>query len=179
MTRAVAGIDFSLTSAGVVLSYGAMHRVRSTGTANDTLIQRQARLVDLTRRIVELVTFADLVVIEGPSYGSKGGHNHDRSAGWWFVVNALITADIPVVEVPPSCLKRYATGKGSASKDLVLAETVRRYTGWDVNGNDTADALNLAAMGSDALGFPLVQMPATHRAALNSITWPTLPVVAA
>ena len=33
----------------------------------------------------------------------------------------------PVVEVPPSNLKRYATGKGNSPKDQVLAAVINGY----------------------------------------------------
>ena len=87
--------------------------------------------------------------------------------------------------IPPASLKMYATGKGNASKDAVLAAAIRRYPDVEFDGNDAADALILAAMGADHLGFPLVSktpsgrksratLPARNREALGKIDWPLL-----
>jgi hypothetical protein len=48
----------------------------------------------------------------------------------------------------------------------------------DVKDDNEADALWLAAMAADHYGCPLVAMPQAHRAALEAVTWPALPVLA-
>lgn len=173
-TPLIAGVDLSLTSTGIALSTGHLHRIQSKGKATATLADRERRLFDLALRIGETVGYPDLMVIEAPSYGnaSRGNPTHDRSGLWWWVVSEASDRGITVVEVPPSCRAKYATGKGNASKDAVLAAVVRRFPDWDVSGNDVADALVLCAMGCDATGHPLVEMPALHRAALTTIGWP-------
>ena len=55
---------------------------------------------------------------------------------------------------------------GSVAKDLGGSHV-------DVTNNNEADALVLAAMGADHLGAPLVDLPQTHRAALDAVQWPT------
>jgi crossover junction endodeoxyribonuclease RuvC len=75
--------------------------------------------------------------------------------------------------VPPATLKTYATGKGNASKDAVLAAVVKRYPGWAVTGNDVADAVVLMAMGARLLGHPLESsLPQSHLRALDKLTLP-------
>jgi crossover junction endodeoxyribonuclease RuvC len=50
---------------------------------------------------------------------------------------------------------------------------IRRYPDVDVDGNDVADALVLAAIGCRHLGSPLEEsLPANHLAAMNKIRWP-------
>lgn len=174
----VVGVDYSMTSTGVAITGGHTHRVTSKGKADDSLTARQHRLMVIAGRIEELAEGADLVVIEGPSYSSKGAHTHDRSGGWWLVVANLIDQGHLVVEVPPALRMTYATGRGNARKDQVLAETVKRYPDWDVSGNDIADALVLCALGCDWAGHPLVELPQTHRRALAKIAWPASLAVA-
>lgn len=174
----VAGIDLSLTSTGVVLSAGGLHRVRSKGKRDDTLAQRYARLHGLANEVVGLTQYADLVVIEQPAYGQVGGSVHDRAGLWWLVVSRLHFLEVPVAEASPTARAKYATGKGggpSASKDAVLAAVVRRFPDWEVTGNDVADALVLCAMGRDHLGAPLADLPALHRDALLKVAWPAAP----
>jgi crossover junction endodeoxyribonuclease RuvC len=174
----VAGIDLSLTSTGVVLSIGHMHRVRSKGKRDDTLTVRNTRLNVIADTVVALAATADLAVVEQPAYGQPGGSVHDRAGLWWLVVSRLHDLGVPVAEASPTARAKYATGKGggpSASKDAVLAAVVRRFPDWDVTGNDVADALVLCAMGRDHLGAPLADIPALHRDALLKVAWPAAP----
>ncbi|NUS59160.1 MAG: hypothetical protein HOV66_30530, partial [Streptomycetaceae bacterium] len=84
----------------------------------------------------------------------------------------LIAWGHEVVEVTTGGVKKYATGKGNAGKDEVLAAVVRRYPDVEVSNNNEADALVLRAMGCDHLGQPLAVVPQTHRAALDKVAWP-------
>lgn len=178
----IVGLDLSLASTGVaVIDEGAEVSVDRIATkpSGDNLWHRAHRLQRITTIVLDTVHTGgtpDLVVIEGPSHGqARQGGQHDRAGLWWLIVEALVAVEeIPVAEVPPATLKRYACGKGNAGKDEVLAAVVRRYPTVEVVGNDTADALTLAAMGADHLGHPIAAMPATHRAALDKVAWPEL-----
>ena len=88
------------------------------------------------------------------------------------VVDQLDAVGWTVAVIPPTSLKKYATGKGTASKDLVLTAAVRRFPDWPVEGNDEADALWAAAAGLDHLGYPVIDMPALNRSALDGMQWP-------
>jgi crossover junction endodeoxyribonuclease RuvC len=183
----VVGLDLSLTCTGVAVATqnGAItDRITSKPTPNATLADRAVRIGLITARVVDFVRGADLVIIEGPTYATSTGSQHDRSGLWWLVVNRLIAGTMPVVEVSPTTRCRYATGRGNASKDDVLSAVIRRYPHIDVNGNDEADALILAAMGARHLGHPLEPtkpdtgsglvaiLPQTHLAAMDAVTWP-------
>ena len=76
-----------------------------------------------------------------------------------------------VTAVPPTTLKMYATGKGTASKSLVLVEAVKRlkYDGYDDN---EADALWLADLGARLDGFDRPALPAGHLKALDKLRKP-------
>jgi crossover junction endodeoxyribonuclease RuvC len=172
----VVGLDLSLTSTGVAVATpdGAItDRITTKPVPNATLTDRAERIARIVVAVLQHVTFADLVVIEGPSYGSTTPHQHDRAGLWWQVVGRLWQRDYPLVEVPPSTRMRYATGRGNAGKDDVLSAVIRRYPHIDVNGNDEADSLILAAMGIRHLGAPLeASLPATHLAAMTAVKWP-------
>lgn len=70
--------------------------------------------------------------------------------------------------VNASTLKTYATGKGNASKALVLVEAVKRlgYEGYDDN---EADALWIADLGARLAGYKRPPLPASHLRALDKI----------
>lgn len=173
----VTGLDLSLTSTGwaTITDTGDITtgRIQSKGTKTATLTDRRTRLGDLSDRISIQAEKSDLVVIEYPtlSQGRQSGHL-DRHGLWWLVVGQLLTWDITVVEVTASSLKKYATGKGNADKDTVLLAVARRFPHVDLNGNDEADALVLAAMGARHLGQPIDDMPLTHTTAMSKVAWP-------
>jgi crossover junction endodeoxyribonuclease RuvC len=172
VTVTVLGLDLSLTSTGAAAIGGF------TGSQADTTRLRpppkfkgHTRLLWLQNEIADLARDVPLVVVEGPSYASTGRGQHERAGLWWLVTHHLWATGVPLAVVPPSNLKRYATGKGNAGKDDVLREVTKRFP-WFAGGNDEADALVLAAMGADHLGHPLTPMPATHRTALDGVDWP-------
>lgn len=177
----VAGLDLSLTGAGLAVWIPdlpiATTRISSTGKADATLEQRSDRIIGMASDIVEFIPFGTLVLIEQPSYGSKGGHPHDRSGLWWRVVNKIRQRGDTVVEVAPTRLKKYALGKGSGegvSKDAMLAHAVRTFPDAEINSNDVADAAWLLAMGCRWLQCPLepVKLTAPKLQAFDDMVWP-------
>lgn len=170
----VIGLDLSLTASG--LSDGSSTwLVRSTGHKGDDLRSRCRRLRVLRDDICDRVEpEVALVLIEGPSFGqARQGGQHDRAGLWWLVVEKLRWNGHEVVEVPPACLKRYATGKGNANKGAMIDATARRFPDVDTAADDNrCDALWLAAMGLDHLGLPPVVMPAVQRESLERVAWP-------
>ncbi|MBA3907928.1 MAG: hypothetical protein H0X35_14780, partial [Pseudonocardiales bacterium] len=155
MSPVVIGLDLSLTSTGIAIIDGGsvtLHRVKSKGAKGDTLAARHVRLLRITDETYSLGIYnstdrCSLVVIESPAFSRTTGHMHDRSGLWWLTVDIFRMHGYPVAEVTPTARAKYATGKGNAGKDAVLAAVVRRYPDVEVSGNDEADALVLAAMG--------------------------------
>lgn len=145
---------------------------RDRGT--DRLIYIRNRIV---ARIREVGT-PDLVVIEGYSFGSAKSSSQAHSTGELGGVLRvqLHELGVPFVEVSPSSRMKYATGKGMAKKEAVLAEVVRRF-GYMGSSNDEADAMVLLAMALDAYGLPgAIEMPKVHREGLEGVPWPKVPV---
>ena len=173
----IVGIDPSLTSLGLCavkdgLTTGTL-RVTSKGHTDDTLSQRWSRREGIIAKVEQFCTSwgPDLIVIEGPSYASKFGHPHDRSGLWWGIVSTLMPL-CHITEVPPTCRMLYATGKGQAHKDFVLAAAIKRYADTDITCNDIADATILCSMGSRHLGFPVEQdLPKANLKAMDKVHW--------
>lgn len=172
----VAGIDPSLTNTGIAIaSDGVMHLamgVGSRGSLTDSLKTRDVRQRELTRRVLEelMACGVEKVAIEGPSYGNKHGSQHDRSGFWWRLVSTSRSLGLEVVEVPPTVRAKYACGRGNASKDQVLAATVRRYPFVNIEDNNQADAVVLAAIAARLAGEPIEDsLPATHLSALAKV----------
>lgn len=178
--KRVVGVDLSLTSTGIARTIlGAapvvadVLTIGSKGQKADSWDQRHQRLYQLVQDITHHVLRSSLVMLEAPSYGSATGSQHDRSGLWWMVYSELThTYGLTVVPVPPTLRAKYATGKGNASKDAVLAAAVRRYPAIDISGNDIADAVILMAIGCRLLGHPIDDMPAAHLSVMDKIRPP-------
>lgn len=158
----VAGIDLSLARTGIALvrsperveTATVVSKPPKTGT--ETLRSRYERMETIAADVLEATGDAEVVGIEAPAYGMRhAGKVHDRSGLWWRIVAALEGRGVPVVEVSPPSRMMYATGKGNAGKDLVLVTTAATYKQAEVNGNDVADAVVIAAMVSRLAGQPI------------------------
>lgn len=171
----VVGLDLSLARTGWA-KLAAQYMTSVGVLAPHAALRGYERMRFLRGEARSLCQGADLVVVEGPSYGSAAGQkgHHERAGLWWLVTYDLWAAGVPVAVAAPAAVKKYATGRGNAPKDAVLTSVVRRYRNAEVTDNNEADALVLAAMGADHLGFPLTDVPGGHRAALAAVAWPDL-----
>jgi Holliday junction resolvasome RuvABC endonuclease subunit len=170
----VIGLDLSLTCTGVA---GAGW----TDYIRPKKLTGHPRLAYLVDEIVTFIRNADLVVIEGPSFGGGVKHRHEDLAGLRVMVrHACWRRGIPYAIAPPSCRALYAAGKGSAPKGQVRDEIARRY-GIELEGvarYDEADAYALLAMGLHHLGFPLAEVPEKNATGLTGCQWPALDLAA-
>jgi hypothetical protein len=179
----VTGLDLSLTSTGLAINetnpdagdHGGAARIRTARAprCTDLVADDLRRIRTIAIAIGEAGTWgSNLIVVEGPSYGqARQTGEHTRAGLWWRVVDEADYHGVPLLVVPPATLKTYATGKGNASKDAVLASFVKRYADWAVTGNDIADAVILMAIGARLLGHPVEpSLPQTHLRALDKLT---------
>jgi len=158
--RPIVGVDLSLTATGVALA-GGPRLIRSKRKGLARLHEISGEILDIARAEPDT-----LVIIEGYSFSSHAAHAHELGALGGVVRYRLWRRGIAFVDVAPATLKKYATGKGNAPKELVLAEAIRRlgYTG---SSHDEADAIWLRAIGCALLDTPIVTLPAAHRVALD------------
>ncbi|MCX5197188.1 hypothetical protein OOK31_25375 [Streptomyces sp. NBC_00249] len=167
--RLVIGLDLSLTSTGIA-GDGWTANVR-TKTRGDV------RLRILQIAVADYIKLADLVVMEGPSYGHAALAGHEDLAGLRVLVRQYCYRHhIPYAVIPPSSLKVYATGNGRASKGEIRDAIATQY-GHHTEGTaryDEADAYTAMAAGYDWLGQPLAALPESHRRALKGCAWPAL-----
>lgn len=167
MNHSILALDLSLSSTGWArhswkqISSGV---IQGTGTG----MERFAKIQD---GLSPLLSAADLVVLEGYSFASRGRAIISLGELGGVVRYRLHLKGIPYVEVPPSCRAKYATGKGNAGKDAVLAEAIRRLD-YGGHSHDEADALWLLAMTLDRYGIHRSNVPKSHRAGLEKVPWP-------
>lgn len=158
----VVGVDLSLTSTAIAAMSTAdgtlyVHRVRSSGKSDASLYEKLARAEKLADDIVAAVMACSpsLVSIEGAQFStSKDSSAHRRAGLWWLVISKLRSNGVDVVEVPVSTVKKWATGKGNAGKDAMIAFAARRWE--QVTQNDEADAAWLADISAYVKGASVV-----------------------
>lgn len=154
---AVAGLDLSLNATGVATPAGEALTIRPQTTG-------MARLAVIETAVVQECTGADLVIIEGYAQGSPyRAHALGEVGG--VVRLALWRAGIEWLAVPPTRLKKYASGNGKADKAVMLAAARERlgYRGWS---HDEADAWVARAFGLALLGQPVAELPKAHTEAV-------------
>lgn len=139
------GIDPSLSSTGIVVLD------KNSRLMSSTLIQSNLkgteRLIELRNLLRECIRRVDSprVLIERYSFGSRAGQAF--SIGEWGGVLRvlLVESGHEVVEVSPSTLKKFITGKGNVKKDMILKEVFKKWDE-DFNDDNLADAYGLARM---------------------------------
>jgi Holliday junction resolvasome RuvABC endonuclease subunit len=160
----VIGLDLSITATGIADHTGATRCVGGKADRGDQ------RIVDIATEISAVCDGADLVVIEDLAVHGPG--NGMAAAQVMGAVKAtLLRTTTPYALVPPSSLKKYATGKGNATKpDMAVA--LYKRAGLELGDDNQVDAWWLRAMGLDHLGHTLVELPALQRDVMLKITWP-------
>lgn len=171
----VLGLDLSITATGYADGYGY-------GTIATKATDGDRRLNAIAAMIEDLLTTdtdspggpridrIGLVVIEGPVLRSQAAIGLAMLHG--VIRSRLMDWGIPYALVPPATLKKYATGRGNATKtDMALAlyKRVQR----ELADDNQVDAFWLRAMGMDHLGAPPVILPAANRAAMDKVRWPS------
>lgn len=176
----VLGLDLSLTGTGIARIGGEGVEVLTTVRPGKRVGHERIDYIMTAVYEAQRQQRLDLVVIEGPSYGSQGGQrgHHERAGLWWLVTQGMWAVGRSYAVVAPTARAKYATGDGRAGKAAVLAAMRERYghliTAGIRNDNE-ADALALAAMGVDHLGGHIAEVPATNRNALIKADWPATP----
>lgn len=143
----IVGIDASLTGTGVVgLGYGPKPVSRHIASGQMGVL----RLIEIRDAVKRLIRDADLVVLEGYSFGSKGRAIF-QTGELGGVLRVLIhEAGKRLIEVAPTQVKKFACGSGGAKKENMILAVYKR---WQVEFrfNDEADALTLAKIGQAIL----------------------------
>lgn len=146
---AVIGVDASLTRTGLARADGRLVSIVPKAGANDRA-RRLFEIVSVFRR--NLPTGEAGAVIERYNPRGQQGYTMAHLAELGGVLRlVLFEFAIPWVEVPPSTLKKFATGKGNADKDAMVAAA--RAAGADPANHDEADAFWLRRYGIEEVSW--------------------------
>lgn len=164
MTVKVTGLDLSMTATGLTAS-------RDAGKPGVWTIKTRAagdlRLSEIKTRVLELAAGSDLVLIEGYL-------NRSMSAGITGMVHgavrlALYEEGLRYATLPPASLKKFATGKGNASKTEMAVAAFRRGDGIEFTDDNACDSWWLWVAANEFLEQPVVALPKAQREALEKV----------
>jgi crossover junction endodeoxyribonuclease RuvC len=185
--RAVA-LDLSLNATGIAVTHDQVGEPRLSCRTVTPRKRPSATAID-HRRLHE--TFAsiaaavackpDLVVIEWlPQFTGHGDVSLRLAELHGAIKHWLWSRDLTYVDVLPTHLQMYATGKGRATKELVREGVTARYGRLlHIGSYDEADAVTLLAMALDAYGQPLAPVTPAQGRGVTAVTWPDLDLIEA
>ena len=144
----VLGIDASARSTGVVRLRPDMPSIEQIIKPKN--LKEGERLAFIERATLDLLKdqVVDLAVMEGPSYRST---NKPFTLGEVYGTFKLILfrKNIKTLIAPPRAVKKYAVGKGTATKEQMIQAAYKQ--GCSTAQEDVADAWHLAMLGRDVL----------------------------
>lgn len=170
----VIGIDLAVSATGIAsVDCEGQAETFSVKTEPVGIVyeDRAVRLARAVQSIIAAAQAAQLVVMEGPAMAKHDRGVWDRAGAWWLVYMQLAHAGVPVAICPPSTLKSWATGDGRADKKLVRARMQAMWPNVKIRNADESDALALATMGAQQLGYPVPSIE-WHGYAREGVEWP-------
>lgn len=162
MTIKVVGLDLSMTATGLAHTAGDLacwHLIRPKSV-------KDRRLGEIKAQVRSYSTRANFVLVEMLPPNMKGAGITGMVQG--VIRDMLIEAGIPYGDIGPSSLKKYATGRGGASKTEMSLAAMKRG-GVELAENNLCDAWWLWAMANDYLDQPVFQLPKVQRDELGKI----------
>jgi Holliday junction resolvasome RuvABC endonuclease subunit len=155
----VIGIDPSLTATGFC-QQGRTWAVRAT--AGDE------RLVGLWAATTITAERCDLAVLEDLPVHGMGAGKTGMAQG--VIRLALMQLGVPYATMAPGTLKKFATGRGNATKADMRIELYKR-AGLDLADDNQVDAWWLCQAGLLHLGAGEIALPKLHTDALAKVKW--------
>lgn len=149
------GIDPSLVGTGVcVLHFGESTPRYATTVLTKNLMGIE-RLIKIRDTVLTILTNTSLksnivnVCIEGYGFGCKGNAIFNLGELGGILRVMLYEEGYGYIDVPPTSLKKFITGKGTSKKEVMLERVFRRWgIGSEVlHDNNQVDAFSLAKFG--------------------------------
>jgi hypothetical protein len=137
---------------------------------------RRVRIKTVTNRAAVIIPAeAELALIEGPALDADFGNSWDRAHVWWSIIDILFDRGIPVAELAPATLKKWATKSGRASKTLMVQSMHLMWPGVPCTISEQrhheCESLAMATMCAQRLAWPVSVRP--HQGeSLAVVKWP-------
>lgn len=142
--------DYRIGTGPEIVQSASIIPVKLAGMARlDHIVANARRFID--RLVYVLGEAPDIIVFEGPGFGSNQAHSLGH-------VHGVVKLDLwrrrhivgPIYDLPPSNLKQYATDKGNSEKQVVMKRVLWRW-GFDSDDDNLNDAYVCAMVGLSKL----------------------------
>lgn len=164
MSLAVLGIDPSLAATGFCTVSGRTFSV--AGVHGDDRLLGLSAATRLEAEAASLAVLEDL-----PTHGMGAGKTGMAQG---VIRLALLNLMVPYVLVTPASLKKFATGRGNATKADMRVEMLQR-AGVDKRDDNEVDAWWLRQLGLAHYDAAEVRLPRLHLGVLDKIDWTPAP----
>lgn len=147
----IIGIDPSLVHTGLCrLTEGKIKDKKSDLLAikskaeGTSIASRFPRMHKIVEQVIDfcIEKKPDLLVIEGYAFRAKG-RVFDLGEFGGLLREALLSINTPIIEIEPTKLKKFITGKGRCEKEEMMVEVFKRYK-LDFDDDNLCDAFSLA-----------------------------------
>ena len=135
------GIDPSTKCGLVILNQNGEVEVQKEITSKVKMDPH--RFMDLASQVRGYVNELDVICIEGFSYGSKGRGVSTQYGIGWSIREELIRNGYEYIDIAPSGVKKFASGKGNTKKDELVLPIYKRW-GFESDSDNIRDAYILA-----------------------------------
>ena len=183
----VVSLDLSLTATGIAVTHDQAGEQRLSCRTVTPRRYPSATAIDHRRLhktfealAATVVCKPDLVVVEWlPQFNGHGDVSLRLAELHGALKHWMWARGLTYVDVNPTHLQTYATGKGKATKDQVREAVTARYGRLlHIGSYDEADAVTLLAMALDHYGQSLAPVTPHQGAAVGKVKWPELDLAA-
>lgn len=158
------GIDPSTKTGLVILENNKIHTALEITSKEK---RDPHRFMDIAKTVMKYITEHYVICIEGFSYSSKGSAVSVQYGIGWILRAELLQAGFSYYEVPPTVVKKFATGKGNTKKEEMVLPIYKRW-GFEHNSDNVRDAFVLAQIARALNGQ--VELTKFQKEALNKIS---------
>lgn len=165
----VIGLDQSYTGFGYCTGGVSIKKGFPLGKFVDEVDRLWAIESWLGEQFHAIHTGVDLIVLEGYSHGAKFGREQAGELGWAVKRTVYdVFGKTPLI-VPPTSLKKFVTGKGTAKKNEMLLGVFKRW-GVEFSDDNQADAYALEQFGIAAVdALHWLDLPKYQQEALAAV----------
>jgi hypothetical protein len=164
MTQVI-GLDLSLAATGIARPDGTLDTIRPNSRDDHGLVEV---IADLMIETAPVLGGEGTVVLQDLPTGIRNAAARALGMLHGAVRLTFQRHNIRYLVVPPATLKAYATGRRNGQKPDMRMELYKR-TGVDVDDETQCDAAWLRHLGLDLLGRPEIELPESHRRALDKL----------
>lgn len=166
------GLDISMTATGLVVLNEKKEAVLETCIKSKPQRDWFARMRGIITQLQQehKKYMPAIYFVEGYAFGAHGKvfDIAELSGTIKYHIAQIWTPSCTIIQIPPTALKKFITGKGNAPKDMMLKEVYKKY-GKDYDNDNIADAYGLAFMGHTMCHIDMDKVPEYQKTAIDGV----------